>query len=80
MRENGDNFRIFGPDENTSNKLDAVYEVSRKLWLEERLPEDADGTQLAADGRVVEMLSETHARGDAGGLPAHRAPRLLLDL
>jgi hypothetical protein len=33
MADNMDNFRVFGPDENTSNKLDAVYEVSKKLWL-----------------------------------------------
>ncbi len=63
MSANADSFRIFGPDENTSNKLDAVYEVSRKLWLEESRPEDADGAQLAPDGRVIEMLSETTLEG-----------------
>ncbi|HET9598232.1 MAG TPA: phosphoketolase [Anaeromyxobacteraceae bacterium] len=63
MRSNRDNFRVFGPDENTSNRLDAVYEVSKKLWLEERFPEDDDGGQLAPDGRVVEMLSETTLEG-----------------
>jgi len=63
MRQNRDNFRVFGPDENTSNRLDAIYEVSRKLWLEATLPEDADGGQLAPDGRVVEMLSETTLEG-----------------
>jgi acetate kinase len=63
MRANADNFRVFGPDENTSNRLDAVYEVSRKLWLAETFPEDADGGQLAPDGRVVEMLSETTLEG-----------------
>jgi acetate kinase len=63
MRANLGNFRVFGPDENTSNKLDAVYEVSRKLWLEETFPEDADGGQLAPDGRVVEMLSEHTLEG-----------------
>jgi phosphoketolase len=63
MRANRDNFRVFGPDENTSNRLDAVYEVSPKLWLGERLPEDADGGHLAPDGRVVEMLSETTLEG-----------------
>jgi xylulose-5-phosphate/fructose-6-phosphate phosphoketolase len=63
MRGNPDNFRVFGPDENTSNRLDAVYEVSRKLWLGATLPEDADGGQLAPDGRVVEMLSETTLEG-----------------
>ena len=63
MRANPDNFRVFGPDENTSNRLDAVYEASRKLWLEETFPEDADGGQLAPDGRVIEMLSEHTLEG-----------------
>ena len=47
MRQNMDNFRVFGPDENTSNKLDAVYEVSKKLWLADYLPEDDDGGELS---------------------------------
>jgi xylulose-5-phosphate/fructose-6-phosphate phosphoketolase len=63
MRENNKNFRVFGPDENTSNKLDAIYEVSKKLWLAEHLPEDADGSELSTDGRVVEMLSEHTMEG-----------------
>jgi xylulose-5-phosphate/fructose-6-phosphate phosphoketolase len=63
MRANLTNFRVFGPDENTSNKLDAIYEVSKKLWLAESLPEDADGTELARDGRVIEMLSEHTMEG-----------------
>ncbi len=63
MRDNPRNFRVFGPDENTSNKLDAIYEVSRKLWLAQGFPEDADGTQLARDGRVIEMLSEHTMEG-----------------
>ncbi|MFA5493221.1 MAG: phosphoketolase family protein [Porticoccaceae bacterium] len=63
MALNQDNFRLFGPDETTSNKLDAVYEVSKKLWLAERLPEDDDGGELATDGRVLEMLSEHTLEG-----------------
>lgn len=63
MRANMTNFRVFGPDENTSNKLDAIYEVSKKLWLAEYFPEDADGAELAPDGRVVEMLSEHTLEG-----------------
>jgi phosphoketolase len=63
MRKNPTNFRVFGPDENTSNKLDAIYEVSRKLWLAERFPEDEDAGALAPDGRVVEMLSEHTMEG-----------------
>ena len=63
MKENMTNFRVFGPDENSSNKLDAIYEVSKKLWLADRLPEDADGGQLSPDGRVLEMLSEHTLEG-----------------
>ena len=63
MRKNMDNFRVFGPDENTSNKLDAVYEVSKKLWLADYLPEDNDGGELSPDGRVLEMLSEHTLEG-----------------
>jgi xylulose-5-phosphate/fructose-6-phosphate phosphoketolase len=63
MRQNPDNFRVFGPDENTSNKLDAIYEVSKKLWVAELLPEDEAGGELARDGRVVEMLSEQTLEG-----------------
>ncbi|HEU4435523.1 MAG TPA: phosphoketolase family protein, partial [Pyrinomonadaceae bacterium] len=63
MKLNPDTFRVFGPDENTSNKLDAIYEVSKKLWLAEYLPEDSDGGELSPDGRVVEMLSEHTLEG-----------------
>ncbi len=63
MRQNMTNFRVFGPDENTSNKLDNIYEVSKKLWLANYLPEDADGGQLSPDGRVLEMLSEHTLEG-----------------
>jgi len=62
LRQNPDNFRIFGPDETTSNRLDAVYEAAKKMWLELR-PEDADGGELAADGRVMEVLSEHTLEG-----------------
>jgi len=63
MRDNMKNFRVFGPDENTSNKLDAIYEVSKKLWLADYLPEDEDGGELSRDGRVMEMLSEHTLEG-----------------
>ena len=63
MRKNMHNFRVFGPDENTSNKLDAIYEVSKKLWLADYLPEDLDGGELGPDGRVLEMLSEHTLEG-----------------
>src|SRR5260370_34278832 len=63
MRQNPSNFRVFGPDENSSNKLDALYEVSKKLWLADYKPEDADGGELSTDGRVLEMLSEHTLEG-----------------
>ena len=63
MKANMDNFRVFGPDENTSNKLNAIYEVSKKFWIAEYFPEDADGGELSPDGRVMEMLSEHTLEG-----------------
>jgi len=63
MRANMKNFRIFGPDETQSNRLDAIYDVGKKVWLGEYFPEDADGGQLAPDGRVMEMLSEHTVEG-----------------
>jgi xylulose-5-phosphate/fructose-6-phosphate phosphoketolase len=63
LRLNPDTFRVFGPDETTSNKLDAVYEASKKTWMADLLPVDADGGELARDGRVMEMLSEHTLEG-----------------
>jgi len=51
-------FRLFGPDETASNRLQAVYGASKKTWMADLLPEDADGGELSRDGRVMEMLSE----------------------
>jgi xylulose-5-phosphate/fructose-6-phosphate phosphoketolase len=58
MRNNMTNFRVFGPDETASNRLQAIYEVSKKTWMAEMIADDADGGELARDGRVMEMLSE----------------------
>jgi xylulose-5-phosphate/fructose-6-phosphate phosphoketolase len=63
VRLNPSNFRVFGPDETQSNKLDAIYDVTRKVWLGDYLPEDADGGELAPAGRVMEMLSEHTVEG-----------------
>jgi xylulose-5-phosphate/fructose-6-phosphate phosphoketolase len=63
MRNNMTSFRVFGPDETASNKLQAIYEASPKTWEEELLPQDADGGFLARHGRVMEMLSETTLEG-----------------
>ncbi|MBV8177997.1 MAG: phosphoketolase family protein, partial [Mycobacterium sp.] len=57
MRQNMDRFRVFGPDETQSNRLEAIYEVGKKVWLGEYFPEDADGGELAPNGRVMEILS-----------------------
>jgi xylulose-5-phosphate/fructose-6-phosphate phosphoketolase len=63
VRQNMQNFRVFGPDETESNQLQAIYEVGKKVWLGEYFPEDADGGQLATNGRVMEMLSEHTVEG-----------------
>ncbi|MEM9517454.1 MAG: phosphoketolase family protein, partial [Actinomycetota bacterium] len=62
MEANADrkNFRLFGPDETASNRLDAVYEVSGKTWHLEQLDTDI---ALEPDGRVMEMLSEHQCQG-----------------
>jgi xylulose-5-phosphate/fructose-6-phosphate phosphoketolase len=63
MRANPTSFRVFSPDENASNRLTALYEATKKTWLGEYFPEDADGGELAPDGRVMEMLSEHTLEG-----------------
>ena len=63
MRINMSNFRVFGPDETASNRLQAIYEATGKTWLAETKPEDADGGELSPDGRVMEMLSEHTLEG-----------------
>jgi xylulose-5-phosphate/fructose-6-phosphate phosphoketolase len=63
MRENMTSFRVFGPDETASNRLDAIYEATQKVWMEAIKPEDADGGYLSRDGRVMEILSEHTLEG-----------------
>jgi xylulose-5-phosphate/fructose-6-phosphate phosphoketolase len=60
VRDNPENFRIFGPDETASNRLDAVYEVTDKVFAGELLPVDE---HLARSGRVMEILSEHTCQG-----------------
>ena len=60
MIDNTDNFRIVGPDETASNRLDAVYAVTDKVWQGEIRPVDE---HLARSGRVVEILSEHTCQG-----------------
>jgi xylulose-5-phosphate/fructose-6-phosphate phosphoketolase len=54
------NFRMVGPDETTSNRLDAVFEVTARESVAELVPED---DHVSADGRVMEMLSEHACQG-----------------
>ncbi len=63
MRRNMTNFRVFGPDETASNKLQVIYEATGKTWLAAMKPEDADGGDLSTHGRVMEMLSEHTLEG-----------------
>jgi len=60
VRGNPSTFRLFGPDETASNRLQAVLEVTDKAWSAERLPVDE---HLAPDGRVMEILSEHTCQG-----------------
>ena len=54
------NFRIFGPDETSSNRWDDLFEETSRVWMEKILPEDTD---LSQDGRVMEILSEHTCQG-----------------
>ena len=80
LRLNPDNFRVFGPDETTSNRLDAIYEASKRSLARRdaarRRRRRRPGRRRARDGDAL----RAHPRGLARGLPADRPPRLLLDL
>lgn len=60
FQRNRDNFRLFGPDETASNRLSKVFDVTSRTWQEPVKPYDE---QLAADGRVMEILSEHQCQG-----------------
>lgn len=62
-RDNPASFRVFGPDETASNRLNVIYEATPKTWMLEIKPEDADGGFLSPDGRVMELLSEHTLEG-----------------
>jgi xylulose-5-phosphate/fructose-6-phosphate phosphoketolase len=63
IQANPHDFRLFGPDETASNQLQAVYEATKKVWWGNYLPEDADGSEISLDGRVMEILSEHTLEG-----------------
>lgn len=54
------NFRVFGPDETASNRLNAIFEVTDRTWMGEIIPDD---DHLSPDGRVMEILSEHTCQG-----------------
>jgi xylulose-5-phosphate/fructose-6-phosphate phosphoketolase len=60
IRDNPRTFRIFGPDETNSNRLQAVFEATDRQWAAEILPTDE---HLAREGRVMEVLSEHQCEG-----------------
>ncbi len=60
MTANPTAFRLFGPDEVASNRLQAVFDVTDRQWDAQRLPTD---DHLAPSGRVMEMLSEHQCQG-----------------
>ncbi|TFD78757.1 phosphoketolase family protein [Cryobacterium sp. Sr8] len=60
MAANMDSFRVFAPDENNSNRLDSVLEATDRAWNARTIPGD---DHLAADGRVMEVLSEHTCQG-----------------
>ncbi|KEX95491.1 phosphoketolase, partial [Brucella ceti B1/94] len=60
LNETEKNFRIFGPDETASNRLGSVLEATNRVWMAETLDMD---DHLAADGRVMEVLSEHLCQG-----------------
>ncbi|MGQ9844768.1 MAG: phosphoketolase family protein [Caldisericia bacterium] len=62
IKNNINNFRVFGPDETKSNRLDKTFEFG-KTWMLKILPEDSDEGYLSPFGRVMEYLSEHTIEG-----------------
>ncbi|MBE4720077.1 phosphoketolase [Pseudarthrobacter sp. AB1] len=60
MAANMDNFRVFAPDENNSNRLGDIFDATDRAWNARTVPED---DHLARDGRVMEILSEHTCQG-----------------
>ena len=72
MRDNGDRFRVMGPDETASNRLSPLFEVTDRVWETER--EEGDD-HLSPDGRGHGGALRASVPGLAGGVSAHRPPR-----
>ena len=60
LNMNNRNFRIMGPDETASNRLNALFEVTDRTWMGQTIPED---DCLSPEGRVMEILSEHTCQG-----------------
>ena len=61
LNEEGHNFRVFGPDETMSNRLNYVFEATNRTWIDKKYATDE---YLASDGRVMDsMLSEHLCEG-----------------
>jgi xylulose-5-phosphate/fructose-6-phosphate phosphoketolase len=60
LNQQSQNFRVMSPDENNSNRLNAVLEATDRTWTAEILPSD---DHIATDGRVMEVLSEHMCQG-----------------
>ncbi len=60
IKQNPDNFRVFSPDETTSNRWDAVFAITNRCSTAEIIPGD---DHVAPDGRIMEMLSEHQCEG-----------------
>jgi xylulose-5-phosphate/fructose-6-phosphate phosphoketolase len=60
LNMNQRNFRVMGPDETASNRLNALFEVTDRMWMADRIAED---DHLSSDGRVMEILSEHTCQG-----------------
>jgi xylulose-5-phosphate/fructose-6-phosphate phosphoketolase len=60
LNRDSKNFRVMSPDETSSNRLDALFEVTDRTWIASMLPEDE---HLSPEGRVMEILSEHTCQG-----------------
>jgi len=76
MARNMTSFRVFGPDETASNRLQAIYGATKKAWMADMLPEDADGGARSGRPGHGDAVG-AHLGRLAGGLPPDRTPRLL---
>ena len=75
IKQNPDNFRVFSPDETTSNRWNAVFEVTNRCSTAEILPTD---DHVAPDWPRDGDVERAPVRGLARRLPAHGPPRVLL--